>query len=177
MFLILARCRAAKQLPQRSRARAAKHTADQAHCTSVHPFPKDLSSRGYSPGCVTESASGTLQSTGRKPGDMLARGARRLAPAALTRHVHSAGSVTDPYSPSSRRPGRSPAAHPPGTNEQDSRDGDSVRPIQPGHGPPLVRLRVLSSRPGVAPRIWTRGRLRSSGCAHVDRPIARPSRG
>ncbi|MEE9269718.1 MAG: hypothetical protein V3V49_05590, partial [Candidatus Krumholzibacteria bacterium] len=62
---------------------------------------------------VTESVSGTFQSTGRKPGgggwgtDRQTRsvphpslreewGTRRLAPAALTRRIHPAESVTDP---------------------------------------------------------------------------------
>ena len=45
---------------------------------------------------MTETASGIFQSTGRKPGDMLVQSVRRLAPAALTRRTHPAGSATDP---------------------------------------------------------------------------------
>ncbi len=41
-------------------------------------------------------AAGSFQSTGRKPGGMLTQGVRRLAPAALTRRIHPAESVTDP---------------------------------------------------------------------------------
>ena len=62
--------------------------------------------------CVPESASGTFQSTWRKPGDILTfqstgckpggpgapgtQEVRRLAPAALTGRTHPAGSVTHP---------------------------------------------------------------------------------
>ncbi len=45
---------------------------------------------------MTGSALGSFQSTGREPGGMLTQGVRRLAPAALTRRAHPAGSVTAP---------------------------------------------------------------------------------
>ncbi len=43
---------------------------------------------------MTESAARTFQSTGRKPGDILAQVVRRLAPAALSRRTYPAPEVS-----------------------------------------------------------------------------------
>ncbi len=70
-------------------ARDTNATTGRAKIIFAFPFALRVT------GCVTESASGTFQSTGRKPGDILTQGVHRLAPAALTRRTHPAGSVTD----------------------------------------------------------------------------------